>query len=271
MKGRAVSFGRVGAELRVEMRPQLLQRRHVDLLDIGEMGDAARRLRHFLGDAAAKPGDLDLFGPVQARGCRPWRGAPVAPVRNASRSSCEMRPAGPLPETWCEIDAKLQRAAAHRRRRERPLAGLAGGLLSGRPRAAARGAATRRRGFAGVAGPPDFFSRISGGRRRRFRLRLACRRRRLPGFGFAASSTSMPTSRDPTARTAPTSAPRSAIVPATGEGISTVALSVMTAARSWSSATSSPTATCHSTISASATPSPMSGSLTTLMRHLSPP
>src|SRR5258708_14774001 len=50
-------------------------------------------------------------------------------------------------------------------------------------------------------------------------------------------------------------------VPATGDGISTVALSVITAAKSWSSSTDCPTSTCHSTSSASATPSPTSGSL----------
>ena len=85
--------------------------------------------------------------------------------------------------------------------------------------------------------------------------------------GAAATSslpspaTSRRTSSAPTARTPPTSAPRATTVPATGEGISTVALSVMTAANSWSSSTDWPTSTCHSTNSASATPSPTSGSL----------
>ncbi|CDI90511.1 hypothetical protein BN889_02453 [Pseudomonas aeruginosa PA38182] len=51
--------------------------------------------------------------------------------------------------------------------------------------------------------------------------------------------------------------------PATGEGISTVALSVITSARTWSSLTESPTWTCHSTSSTSAMPSPMSGILIT--------
>jgi hypothetical protein len=51
--------------------------------------------------------------------------------------------------------------------------------------------------------------------------------------------------------------------PETGEGISTVALSVITSASTWSSWTSSPTLMCHSTSSTSAMPSPMSGILIT--------
>src|SRR5450830_735488 len=66
---------------------------------------------------------------------------------------------------------------------------------------------------------------------------------------------------EPTATTSPISAPSQTISPSTGEGISTVALSVMTAARIASSRTRSPILTCHSTSSASATPSPTSGSL----------
>ena len=43
----------------VEGGAQLLERRDVDLLDIGEMRDAARRLGHVLGDASAHADDLD--------------------------------------------------------------------------------------------------------------------------------------------------------------------------------------------------------------------
>src|SRR3989339_1184748 len=50
-------------------------------------------------------------------------------------------------------------------------------------------------------------------------------------------------------------------LPATCDGISTVALSVITSARIWSSATLSPTCTCQATSSTSAMPSPMSGIL----------
>ena len=67
---------------------------------------------------------------------------------------------------------------------------------------------------------------------------------------------------DPTATLSPISAPSQMISPSTGEGISTVALSVITAAR-LSARTRSPTLTCHSTSSASAMPSPTSGSLIT--------
>ena len=43
----------------VERGAQLLERRDVDLLDIGKMRDAARRLGHVLGDASAHADDLD--------------------------------------------------------------------------------------------------------------------------------------------------------------------------------------------------------------------
>ena len=59
----------------------------------------------------------------------------------------------------------------------------------------------------------------------------------------------------------PTSPATSITLPATGDSISTVALSVIRSAICWSSAMSSPTLTCQATISASAMPSPMSGSL----------
>ncbi len=86
------------------------------------------------------------------------------------------------------------------------------------------------------------------------------------GFSSACSSGEPPsisrrTSSDPTAIFSPTSPLMAMTLPARDEGISTVALSVMTAARRSSSRTTSPTFTCHSTSSASATPSPTSGSL----------
>jgi hypothetical protein len=49
--------------------------------------------------------------------------------------------------------------------------------------------------------------------------------------------------------------------PALGDAIVTVALSVMISTSGWSSRTTSPGLTCHSTISPSVTPSPTSGSL----------
>src|SRR5512133_3881416 len=65
----------------------------------------------------------------------------------------------------------------------------------------------------------------------------------------------------PTATTWPTAASSDSTLPATCDGSSTVALSVMTSARIWSSATVSPTCTCQATSSTSAMPSPMSGIL----------
>ncbi len=59
----------------------------------------------------------------------------------------------------------------------------------------------------------------------------------------------------------PTAPPNANTFPDTEEGISTVALSVMTSARIWSSLTMSPTCTCQATNSTSAMPSPMSGIL----------
>ena len=50
-------------------------------------------------------------------------------------------------------------------------------------------------------------------------------------------------------------------MPFIGEGIVTVALSVITSTNASSSFTTDPIATCHVTISPSTTPSPMSGSL----------
>src|SRR5690606_34703097 len=75
------------------------------------------------------------------------------------------------------------------------------------------------------------------------------------------SPASIPISSEPTASICPTSPASLATVPATGDGISTLALSVITNASDWSSATVSPTPTNHSTSSTSAIPSPMSGTL----------
>jgi len=52
------------------------------------------------------------------------------------------------------------------------------------------------------------------------------------------------------------------MVPVRGEGISTLALSVITSTSGWSSRTRSPSFTSQRTISPSAMPSPMSGSFT---------
>ena len=80
---------------------------------------------------------------------------------------------------------------------------------------------------------------------------------------FPAPSTSNSTSGEPTASCWPGSPWAAVTRPATGLVSSTVALSVMTSAMIWSSATMSPTLTCQPTSSASAVPSPTSGSLKT--------
>jgi len=53
--------------------------------------------------------------------------------------------------------------------------------------------------------------------------------------------------------------PNASTLPCTWHGTSTVALSVMMSAMTWSSATASPGCTCQAAISTSAMPSPMSG------------
>src|SRR5690606_4155766 len=81
------------------------------------------------------------------------------------------------------------------------------------------------------------------------------------GRALPAPSISSRISSLPTAMTSPTLPPSATTLPTTGDGISTVALSVMTPASGWSSATVSPTCTCQPTSSTSAIPSPMSGIL----------
>ena len=98
---------------------------------------------------------------------------------------------------------------------------------------------------------------------------LTCDGSGSAGLAWGAStwlplpSTSMRISSLPTAITSPGWPPRANTLPLTGEGISTVALSVMTSATTWSSAIMSPTLTNHSTNSTCAMPSPMSGILMT--------
>ncbi len=82
-----------------------------------------------------------------------------------------------------------------------------------------------------------------------------------PLAGASLPLTSKTTSTECTGTTPP-SAPRvSSTLPARGEVMVTVALSVITSTMGWSSATASPGAISHLTISPSLTPSPMSGSL----------
>ena len=84
-------------------------------------------------------------------------------------------------------------------------------------------------------------------------------------------STSNTMQTPPTGRMSPASPTMLATVPSQGAGISTVALSVITDRMGSSSLTVSPTATIHSTISPSTTPSPMSGSLNSNFPMFIPP
>ena len=78
---------------------------------------------------------------------------------------------------------------------------------------------------------------------------------------FPSPSTSNSIQTTPTGRMSPASPTTLLTVPSTGDGISTVALSVITDRIGSSSLTESPTATIHSTTSPSTTPSPISGIL----------
>ena len=82
------------------------------------------------------------------------------------------------------------------------------------------------------------------------------------GAGAPAPSTSIVMIVAPTFTTCPSLAWRAATTPLRGDGMSTVALSVITSTSGWSSFTASPGWTSQRTISPSATPSPMSGSFT---------
>ena len=79
----------------VEVSAQCLERGDVDLLDIGEMRDPARRLRHVLGNAPAHAHNLDRLDGFIGRPASPfrrrlWRADDIGVevlVRDASRGS----------------------------------------------------------------------------------------------------------------------------------------------------------------------------------------
>src|SRR5450432_1635150 len=81
------------------------------------------------------------------------------------------------------------------------------------------------------------------------------------GAGASAPPTSNTTSTPPTGTVSPTLKRSSVTLQALGAPMVTVALSVITSTISWFSVTSSPALTSQLTISPSATPSPISGSL----------
>ena len=89
--------------------------------------------------------------------------------------------------------------------------------------------------------------------------------------GEAESVLSIVTSTCPTWAMSPSAKPRPVMVPATGDGSCVWLLSVRISTRGWSRRTASPTATSHSTISASSSPSPTSGSLNSVVVTRPPP
>ena len=184
--------------------------------------------------------------------------ADAPPAMWRSRSAWLMRPAGPDPATsWRSM------LAARARWRT---AGDARALV---PAARATGAADAVAAGGAGAGSGCFVSTTGSGFS-------------STGSGFSSTgseawlalpspSTSKTMQTPPTGRMSPASPTMLTTVPSHGEGISTVALSVMTDKIGSSSLTVSPTATIHSTISPSTTPSPMSGILNSNFPMFSPP
>lgn len=66
-EGQDVQLGLVLGLRRVQVGAQLLYRRHVDFLDIGDVGNAAHALGHLLRNLAAQADDLDLGRPLRLR------------------------------------------------------------------------------------------------------------------------------------------------------------------------------------------------------------
>ncbi len=188
---------------------------------------------------------------------------PASSLKYASMSSCVIRPAGPVPRT------RLRSMPASRAR------SLTEGVASGFSPSARTGPApvkvrfmASRLGAAGFSGTG--VCKRTGAASSAFALggSTDADGSVFTDSGFtdscllsAAPSISSRTSSEPTAIFSPISPLVSTTLPARDDGISTVALSVITAASRSSSRTISPTFTCHSTSSASATPSPTSGSL----------
>ena len=227
---------------------------------------------HVLGDLAAQADDLDRLvgarrrrrGPRRCRRCRAGRRRD----RRGGRGRCAVF-------TWRKVDAEIARAGADGGRGEDVSAGarlvrarrLRGSTRRRGELAAGCGAGCRSLGRArpgsafacsGVASTaPSASGRSSLGCRRPARRRGPRLRSRSP----PAPSRSGSGRRLRRPARAPCRRP--------GYSISTVALSVIMSASCWSSSIVSPTLTCQATISASAMPSPMSGSLNSIACHQS--
>src|SRR5215471_2802573 len=157
--------------------------------------------------------------------------AGIPPPAAAFTSSAVMRPPGPVPASLSSATPSSLASAR------------TAGVASTRPPAAGAAAATA--GLAATAVAPA----------------AACAEAEAAGAA-APPATAMLTSTVPTGTTVPSSTRIDSIVPVRGDGISTLALSVITSTSGWSSFTASPAFTSQRTISPSATPSPMSGSFT---------
>ena len=246
------------APLRVQRRAQRLELGDVDFLDVAEVRDAALGLLHLLRDAPAQADDANGFlvraldaaaaahrgGVPRAEPCMRQVGVQVglhdaaggaagAPPRCRSMPSSQARrrTAGEAIGR-CRPAGGRAAAGAARRGCRRPVPRRGGRCAALRPRRGAAGARPQR-GAGAAPAPPS------------------------------AAPVSMRISSAPTASICPTSPPSASTRPATGDGISTVALSVITSASAWSSATVSPALTCQATSSTSAMPSPRSGILMT--------
>ena len=170
-----------------------------------------------------------------------------------------MRPAGPVPLT-CRRSMPASRARSR-------TAGEASGFPASAPRCAAVQPAARvrlRRLSAPAAAGGDFTSGVADPCGLLLRLGL-CRLR--PTASVLAAGDRQPDQRRPDGDRVADLGAEPDDLAVDRRGISTVALSVITAASTASSRTRSPTLTCHSTSSASATPSPTSGQLDDVLGH----
>ncbi|OQC00847.1 MAG: hypothetical protein BWX79_02943 [Alphaproteobacteria bacterium ADurb.Bin100] len=177
----------------------------------------------------------------------------------ASRSACTIRPAGPVARTRSSGMPSSQarrRTAGEAIGRSKALpcvtrAAAAASMACRTRSPASSGGGTAKVGRTGTAG--SWAGWAAG--------RAVPAAGAAPAFRLPSPSTSRRISSEPTATARPMLPPSVSTRPATGEGISTVALSVITSASTWSATTVSPSFTCQATSSTSAMPSPMSGVL----------
>ncbi len=180
------------------------------------------------------------------------------PPWKACRSCLVTRPPSPVPATRCRSSSSSLASAR--------TAGVASARLPAGRTASARGAAGRAGAEAG-AGPVEawaaaaaVFAGAGAGAGAAGVEGEAGAAFAFAGGAAAESDGSSSINAEWTLATSPSFQQRRSTRPRLGDGMVTVALSVITSTSGWSSATSSPSVTNHLTISASTTPSPMSGS-----------